>query len=339
MHLSIRFGTILALMYWLSSCISDAPRINPLDPAFTVNQKIRIQGKVTRFNTTTGIANAQISIGSGEVFTRSDANGNYTLEANLADGSYLLRCNAPGYAADSTQINLQAETAAQQNFLLNGLPELESISLTTRHLGSFIPPDAFFIDLLVTVDDVDGLSDIDLVWCEIPDLQFSDTLQIIQQSQQYFARLTTRQLDVSALEALQGTPFFVYVRDMQGDVTMSDARFISRIIDTAPVTTSPTGLTGQPVQFQWQAFAQPYSFIYRIEVYPNVNIALPPVATINSIPSDETTIQLSTTLTAGEYYWVLYAVDAFGNYSRSVQTALIIGSAPSTSPTNNGLIE
>ena len=320
----IRFGTIFALSLLLMQCISDAPRTNILDPALSNNPVIKVEGNVTRLNATTAIPEAKVFIVGRDARTLTTQSGAYALQAELPDGDYQIGCAAEGFSADTVVVSLKAGSPTKLDFHLNALPEISSVSLLTRHVGSFIPPNQLFADLTVTADDPDGFSDIQSVLVEIPAFGFSDTLQFLPLQQQFFIRLTPALVGVNSLERLEGIPIAVIARDSRNAAQHSEGHKISRIIREIPKTTAPNGAAAQPIQFLWQSFLRPYPFTYRIEIYPNVNIALPPVAIIDEIPSTETTATLTDILSDGEYYWVLYVVDQFGNYSRSVQTPLIL---------------
>ena len=320
----IRFGTIFALSLLLMQCISDAPRTNILDPALSNNRLIKVEGNVTRLNATTAIPDAKVFIIGSDARTLSTQNGAYVLQAELPEGEYQIACTAEGFSADTVVASLKVGSPTKVNFQLNALPEISSVSLLTRHIGSFIPPNQLFADLTVTANDPDGFSDIQSVLVEIPAFGFRDTLQFLPLQQQFFIRLTPALVGINSLERLEGIPLTIIARDSRNAEQHSDGHVISRIIRETPKTTAPNGTATQPIQFLWQSFLRPYPFTYRIEIYPNVNIALPPVAIINEIPSTETTAVLTDILSDGEYYWVLYVVDQLGNYSRSVQTPLIL---------------
>ncbi len=316
-------GVIFALL--VVRCVSDAPHINPLDPALNHNQLTEVSGKVTRLNAAINIAGATLRLMPGPVFTQSQPDGTYRFAVPLAGGTYWLHCEAPGFSADSVQLNLAPGQTVIQNFALNGLPEFTGISLATRHEANFITIEDFFLDIQVSVADADGPGEIKSVWCEIPTLGYVDTLRFLPQQQRFFARLLPQKVVQSRLlTPLEGQPFVIFVADQHGAVAVSPPQFIKRIIDGIPRTVGPNGAASIPFDFRWEAFPAPFRFHYRIEIFPNINIQLPPVATLDEIPADSTTRRFATQLDAGNYFWVLYVVDEFGNYSRSIQTTLNI---------------
>ncbi len=313
---------------FLTGCLSDAPRTNPMDPAINKETALRISGKVTHLNNATQISGALISLKPAFVSARSNPNGEFVITGEFPAGDYTLICEATGFSTDSVSLALSPSVDLTQNFLLNALPSFSAISLLTRHEASLIPQEQEdFIDVSISVADGDGANDIQNVWLEAPAFSFRDTLQLLPQEQRYFARIRPKDMGVSDLETLQGKAFNIFVSDAHGAVVQSAPQFISRIIngaDRTPVTIFPDGNASIPFDFQWQPFRASFAFTFRVEVFLNVNIALPPSAAINNISSDSTSVRFDAALAPGSYFWVLYVVDEFGNYSRSLKKALTI---------------
>lgn len=316
----------------LTGCLSEAPRTNPLDPAINKEKTLQISGKVTHLNNATQISDARISLKPAFASARSDPNGEFVIIGEFPAGDYTLVCEAAGFSADSVSLSLSPADDLTQNFSLNALPNFTAISLLTRHEASLIPQtQEDFIDVSVSVTDEDGAGDIQAVWLEMPAFAFRDTLQLLPQEQRYFARIRPKDVDkqLNDLEALQGKAFTFFVSDNHGAVVQSTPQFISRIIngaDRTPVTVFPNDNASIPIpfDFQWQQYHAPFDYTFRVEVFPNVNIALPPSAVINNIPADSASVRFDTPLSPGSYVWVLYVVDEFGNYSRSLKKAFMI---------------
>ena len=318
-------GVIFAII--LTGCVSDAPRINPLDPAHGLETGFLIRGKVERLSGNAAIENATLTVKEMNLSVKTNANGEYSIDANIAAGQYILLCEAANFAADSINLTLNTEKEVNADFQLNALPRFNQISLRTRHEAKFFPPDDFFLEIAVAAEDGDTAGLLDLVWYEIESMGFVDTLQFLPQAQIYFKRLKASDFGVLALESLLGKPFKFFVKDANGAVVFSEEKFITRIIDPTPRTISPLGNTTIPFEFTWQAieeFLTPYPFTFSIEIFLNVNIALPPEDVIENISASQTSIHYNGSLPPGSYFWVLYIVDEFGNRSRSIPTELTI---------------
>lgn len=265
------------------------------------------------------------------IATRTDANGEFRFRERVPAGSYTLRCQAEGFNPDSVTFSVSNEQNYTHTFQLNALPRFESISVTSRHEALFFPPDNAFLDLNATASDPDGPTHISMVWCVLESTGLADTLQSIPAEQRWFSRVPPQFLGGNTIQELIGQPFTFYVRDTDGAVVSSRGHLFSRFIEDTPRPLAPRGNISIPFTFRWADAdtldAILYPFTYAIEIYENVPIALPPVEHIDNIPPDQTTWLYSNTgLPAGDYYWVLYLVDSFGNRSRSLQVPLTIQS-------------
>ncbi len=320
-------GSILAFL--LYGCLSDAPHENPLDPVHGGSAGISVSGVVEHKYSNTRIEGATVILLPDFIVTRSDAQGVFRFRERIPRGDYTLRCQADGFDPDSVTISLTNQQDFTFSFHLNALPRFESISVASRHEALFFPPDNALLDLNVTASDPDGPNHIIRVWCVLESTGRADTLQLIPSEQRYFSRILPGQLGGNSIQELIGQPFTFFVQDLDSVVTSSAGHLFARFIEKTPITIAPAGQVSTPFTFRWMNAdslnAIPYSFHYAIEIYDNVPIALPPVEQIDNIPPEQTTwFYNNTGLPAGEYYWVLYIIDDFGNRSRSLQTPLSI---------------
>lgn len=314
--MSIKFVylNISIIVFTLSGCFSDASRDNPLDPA----NGISLSGVVKRFYSNNGLSNAQIRLNPGDRITISDQNGNYQF-SKISPGSYELIVSAEGFSKDTSEINLINNT--QVNFALDSLPYLKNIAITTSHITHWFPPDDIYSMLLQTTGhDGDGSTDIKDVWYQIEQINFSDTLQSTAPGSNIFrGQAAALDLPVFNLQELIGKPFKFFIEDLPGNRTESSPHFISRIIEETPQLSSPVGLaviSSSQIVFKWQAINNiHFPFTHKIEIY-SIGLGLK-VDEIHNINSDLSDFTYNSALSNGDYYWVLYIVDEFGNNSGS----------------------
>lgn len=312
-------GLLFALC--LTACISDAPHLNPVDPVFG----LRINGKVERFYTTSPIEDVLVSLAPTNDLTRTGANGQFSFLAEA--GNYRVLCQAEGFAVDSVEVMLNEDIIAEPLIKLNALPEITTIRLNTRHLATFLPPDQYLIEIEAEAADLDGAADISTIWFEIPALGYRDTLaRVAPDNGVFISRLDPRSLGRIFLDDFLGLDFNFFTEDLPGAKHQAAARQLIRVIEQTPQTIAPAGAAALPINFTWEPLNLPFQFTYRVEIYANVPIALPPVVEINNIPSGATSVTYDGPLAAGDYYWVLYVVDQSGNSSRSRQSPLSISS-------------
>lgn len=310
----------IGFVFTLTGCISDAPRDNPLDPA----QGIRVSGKVERYYNNSGIPNAMIRLQPGNFSALAAADGSFAID-HIPAGNYTLSAGATGFRGDSLTLELRQSAAA--NFKLDALPLFRSISLTTQHISTFIAPrDSFFVTMTAAADDPDNRSDVKTVWYHIPGYDYADTLfEASPQEKIFTGELDIGRLGLASIHELIGKPFVFYVEDLPGAVSASEAVYISRIIAETPRGLAPiNAAVTPPFQLHWQPLALPYPFTFHIEI-KKVNFTFLTLAgEIRDIPPGSVSATFSGSLQPGEYIWLLYVVDEFGNRSRSLENPFIV---------------
>ncbi|NOX90195.1 MAG: carboxypeptidase-like regulatory domain-containing protein [Calditrichaeota bacterium] len=309
----------------MHGCVSDAPHDNPLD---IQNGKatFKIQGKVfTYYPPYKPVAGVFIFLKPTDQITVSGQNGEYAF-SGLEAGAYTLICQAEGYAADSVRLNLSEKTT--HDFFLDRLPYFKEIILRTHHLARWFPvEDIYYLELGVKAADPDGIGDLNAVYFQIPELNFTDTLQAGTDAGAFGKYLSENDLPVQKLAQLIGKQFTFIVKDDPGFSAVSDPEFLTRIIEQTPVLVSPVGLesvTSDTVTFRWQKVNLNYDFTYKIKLF-QINLGVfTQIDEITGIPPSSASFSYETGLQAGEYFWRIYIVDEFGNTSGSKEGAFKI---------------
>jgi hypothetical protein len=254
----------------------------------------------------------------GDRISVTDQNGFYQL-SQIQPGLYQLNVFADGFSINTAEVDVSSNT--EVNFALDSLPYLKNITITTSHITHWFPPDDIYLMQLETTGyDGDGGGDIKDIWYQIEQLNFSDTLQRTAPGSNIFrGQAAALDLPVFNLQELIGKPFKFFIEDLPGYSTESSPHFISRIIEETPQLYSPVGLaviSSSQIVFKWQAITNiHFPFTHKIEIY-SIGLGLK-VDEINNINSDLSDFTYNSTLSDGDYYWVLYIMDEFGNNSGS----------------------
>jgi len=265
----------LILLVGLSACLEDVSRDNPLDPG-NGNNTLQLSGQVlTFYHPREAISQASILVQPGNLVVLSDQDGIFRFN-NLEPGEYTLICQAEGYQVDSVNISIQ--TSIEHTFLLDGLPHFEKIMIKAHHRSRWFPrEELYFIELETIVADPDGIGDINSVVCEIPSMSFSDTLQAEIEAGKFSSTLFDSDLPVASVHQLIGRQIYFIVQDDFGTSSVSDAKFLTRIIEQTPVLASPIELQSIesfPVDFLWERVSVPYPATLKIEIFQiNLGIA------------------------------------------------------------------
>jgi len=322
----IRSFWFISVFLLLSSCLNDAPHDNPLDPRGSSGASLQLSGEVfTFYQPHAKVPGAMLTLQPGNHVTLSDTDGYYGF-SGLVAGTYRLTCSAQGYAFDSLEITLTENT--KKDFYLDRLPYFNTITLSTHHVSRWFPvEDIYYLQIQSTVDDPDGIGDVKTVYYEIPEWGFSDTLQATINAGVFGRRVGVENLPVQNMQQLVGRAFDFYVEDDPGFKGTSPGHYVSRIIEETPVLLYPTGLetvADSTINFQWQKMIVPYGFTFTLELQQNNLGVFSIIEEINGISGEATSYLYQTPLAAGDYLWVIYMVDDFGNTSSSKEGAFRI---------------
>jgi len=329
----VLFLEFFAILF-VFSCFNNAERDNPLDPRSGKYQNLGgIEGQVfTYYTPFRPISSATVTLSPGGQTTLSDQTGAFSFY-NIEPGSYSITANYPGYASDTTQLQVQSNQIATIQFNLNGLPQLDSLILITgveyEHTGNPQEEPIRLIGCTAKVIDSDGPADIASVVMDIPHIGIKETLGLTLTVGTYYKRIEETDLPINHIEELLGQPFFVEITDSVGAVCRYGPKYLVRMIEVEPEIVSPQQfnvVSSQPI-LKWNPLQLPFPFSYRVEVYrfSGFQISILPIRTYSDISSTISEFQISKSLDDDPYLWTVYAVDQFGNWSRSKPATFQVG--------------
>jgi hypothetical protein len=208
---------------------------------------------------------------------------------------------------------------------LNGIPIITRVMLSSHHISRWWPSDdLYYLTAAAEIGDPDGSADIDSVWMEIQAGQDVFALERTGQNGTYEVSVTEQELSVPSLYYLQGKPIIVYCRDLLENIGHSDKMYIPRIIEETPGLVSPTALEevgSAPITFEWEPVFPGFSYTFRLEIY-QINLGVyNKIHEFTQLPPGSRTFTFEQPLDAGDYFWVLYIIDDFGDSSRSKEGA------------------
>ena len=324
--------------YWLGTviigilftgCLKNADRINPLDPNSEIyKNRGRIAGNVTGYYPPNiGIEDVEIKITNPYQVTMTDSEGFYQFD-NIASGQYKILASKPGYATDSTIVQVSKRQSMTHNFRLDALPIFRHSSVTTFHISRWFPRpyDIYYLHCQVDADDPDGSGDIILVTINFAEINMIDTLSFLPSTGRYEKLIDIQELNISNPADIIGRSISFIAKDKPGNECHSLPIYPARIIEVTPIAISPTGLqsVNQLPRLTWRALDLMYTFSYRVEIY-RTDIPVPTLVwSQGEIASTETSIVVSDSLEAGRYYWTVAIVDEFSNWSRSKESSFQI---------------
>lgn len=310
------------------SCFNNADRTNPLDPKSDNFKNVgSVSGKtLTFYNPFNALSEVEVRMEPGLFVTRTNAVGEFLFN-NVPVRNYHISAQKEGFVSppDSITVLLGQTTAIE--FKLDGLPIISSFSIVSCHISRWWPQnDLFLLEIMAEVQDFDGVNDIEMVQFEIPDMSFSDTLQVTQSPGIFMARITESQLPGGNLQNVLGRQLVVKAVDQAGFENSSQPKLLIRIIEQEPRFKSPAGdsLDVSRPLLKWIPMNLSFNFTYKIEVFRVDEGFSNMVESFTNIDPAIFSIQVTETLPSGTYFWTVAVVDEFGNWSRSKEASFVI---------------
>jgi hypothetical protein len=314
--LSAVLSLILGFLSLIISAGCDAPRHNPLDPENPENIYRRLSGHVQTFSLPRDdLENVAVQwqVNGSSIFTNS--NGVYNLETTDARDEWLF-FEKTGFFSDSVFIVWNSQRTVINDVYLNSRPSLDSLrfySVIINRYPSLHTEQAVFESWISDPDN-----DIDTVSANITPSPVLFTLNYNPALKAYERTFSPFDLDVDHLEECVGYPAAVRVRDAFAHVSLFDVSNLTRVIRDEVHFRSPSGNEGtgpEPI-LSWDIFSVPFEFTYTIEIF-TAEITPELKWRKEGIDMFETNIQVDLSLPDGPYYWVIWAIDLFGNRTRS----------------------
>jgi hypothetical protein len=311
------------------SCFNDAERNNPLDPK---SEKFKNVGTVsgqtlTFYSPFTALQDVEVRMEPGSFLSKTNAQGQFFFN-EVPGGRYQITASKDGYASVSDSVEVRVGQSTRLEMNLDGLPNITSQSIISCHISRWWPQDdLFLLEITAEVQDSDGISDIEVVLFEIPEMNFSDTLQVIQSpSTTFMTRITESRLPGGNLQNVLGRKLVIKAMDRAGFENSSQPKFLVRIIEQEPEFESPVGdsLDVSRPFLTWKPMNLSFKFTYSIEVFRVDEGFSSFVESFTNLDPAIFSIQVTQALPMGTYFWTVAVVDEFGNWSRSKEASFVI---------------
>jgi hypothetical protein len=308
------FFNLLSLIFFLSSC--DAPRHNPLDPENPDNKYYYLTGRILSLSIPHQlISHVEVSWPKQSWQTYSNEGGTFNLEMiSPADGWVYFR--HPNYFADSLYISWQNRKTVSIEHYLNAIPRMDSLQVYSIILNRY--PSLQTEQVMIRALIVDRDNDIDTVLAFNDHSNSRQVLAYNINDKWYQKTLSLYDLQVGKSEELVGHPFEIIVKDIYGRTHHAGTLDFQRVLRDEIIFVSPAGnevTVPQPI-LTWQNYSVNFSFTHWVQVF-TAEITPQLVWEKDQLEATKTTWTVDQPLTMGEYFWVIWAVDEFGNRTRS----------------------
>lgn len=316
----IKYINIAAILLFVFGC--EAPRENPLDPENPNNSFTSITGTVRTVKVPNEPINAvTVYWPNANIVVETNSSGNFSIE-DLRPLDGFLYFEKEGYSMDSVFIYWASRknvTVLQQ---LNSTPKLINGNITSSVENRF--PAVQVYRLIVDAQIIDDENDIDSVFIKNDDLGFIGNLSNVSVTV-FHNTFTPAQMNIISVDDVIGKVFDIIAKDANGKTFSIANLTVKRIIKESVETITPANneIVSDSLTLNWRRFTPGYSFTYSLSIFTNtVDPEL--VWEVNNISSNEILFVVPEILTPGEYFWVVWVIDEFGNKARSRPASFII---------------
>lgn len=309
-----------ALMGFISC---DAPRLNPLDPQSPDYKLVSIEGTIkTKSTPQQPIAGVKVFWKGQNIISQTDQNGYFKID-DLTMNNGILSIEKSGYSKDSVLVVWDGQKNKRADFTLNAVPVLTKFNLFSTVQNNY--PDVQYISLTAQVSVTDVDDKIDTVYLKCAELNFSKRLIYNSTLNHYEATFTSEDLKVAALDVTIGKKFEVATVDESKKSFIVGSSNLMRIIKQEVIAREPLNkiTVGSKPILKWFRFLPGFNFKYMVEintdefqhklVWKKENISKGDIELIPDI-----------SLPPGEYFWVIWCIDDFGNRSKSKPASFIV---------------
>lgn len=314
------FLNIVLISLLFFSC--DAPRENPLDPENPDNIFSSITGVVRTVKVPNEpLSGVSVFWSEAGIVAQTNANGNFTIEDLKPSNGYLY-FEKSGYDTDSVFVNWNGRKTVNVTQQLNSIPKLVSGNLTSSVENRFPETQVYRVNIDAQITDEEN--DVDSVFITNEELQFIGSLNNVSVTR-FEQEFTPVQMNLTAVDDVIGKEFSVIAKDANGKTFNIAQLTVKRIIKDLVETISPANneTVTDSLILNWRRFTPGYSFSYSISIFTNT-VDPDLVWSIENVSSEEIFYNVVDNIDAGEYFWVVWVIDEFGNKARSRPASFIL---------------
>ncbi len=312
---------IFPIIHFITQC--DAPRKNPLDPENPDNIYHILEGKVKTVSLPAQpLPDVTVYWNKQTTKTQTNSEGIFSFETINTQNGWL-RFEKEGYVSDSTYIQWNNDKKIFVEISLNALPSLDSLMVFSIILNRYPSLQKEQIAVEAKISDEDN--DIDTVRVIINQIVFSSDLPFNTSNKWYQKTFSIFDLDIPRVERLVGHDFLIDVKDIFNHQFIVGRSTIERVIREEIIFISPAGndTTSVNPTLIWQAFEPGFVFVYQLQVFTS-EITPQLIWQKGYLDNNLTSYTGEMNLPPGEYFWVIWAIDEFGNRTRSKPASFIV---------------
>lgn len=269
------------------------------------------------------ISKTKIFWKNNNILTETDANGNFGIY-NVPTQNGFIYFDKTGYSSDSVYVNWNGKNSVRAEGFLNANPQLDSLSIYTIVENRYPDIQRYRLQISAKISDAE-INDIALVYVQNNNLKLNNQLTYNNATRNYERLFELTDLNISSMDEAIGENFNIIVRDQSGKLFNVGSSTIKRIIRQEVTIESPTDrqtTTSKPT-LKWKRYLPGFNFKYLIQIYTD-EVAPILVWQKENVSKDEIEITPNVTLQPGDYFWVIWVIDDFGDRGRTKPATFIV---------------
>lgn len=269
------------------------------------------------------ISKTKIFWKNNNILTETDANGNFGIY-NVPTQNGFIYFDKTGYSSDSVYVNWNGKNSVRAEGFLNANPQLDSLSIYTIVENRYPDIQRYRLQISAKISDAE-INDIALVYVQNNNLKLNSQLTYNNATRNYERLFELTDLNISSMDEAIGENFNIIVRDQSGKLFNVGSSTIKRIIRQEVTIESPTDrqtTTSKPT-LKWKRYLPGFNFKYLIQIYTD-EVAPILVWQKENVSKDEIEITPNVTLQPGDYFWVIWVIDDFGDRGRTKPATFIV---------------
>ncbi|MBI5808469.1 MAG: hypothetical protein HZA74_08700 [Ignavibacteriales bacterium] len=269
------------------------------------------------------ISKTKIFWKNNNILTETDANGNFGIYNVTTQNGYI-HFDKTGYSSDSVYVNWNGKNSVRVEGFLNANPQLDSLSIYTIVENRYPDIQRYRLQISAKISDAE-INDIALVYVQNNNLKLNSQLIYNNATRNYERLFELTDLNISSMDEAIGENFNIIVRDQSGKLFNVGSSTIKRIIRQEVTIESPTDrqtTTSKPT-LKWKRYLPGFNFKYLIQIYTD-EVAPILVWQKENVSKDDIEITPNITLPAGDYFWVIWVIDDFGDRGRTKPATFIV---------------
>ncbi len=264
------------------------------------------------------LQNVKVLWKNNNILTSTNKQGEFVFENTSYESGWLFFETA-NYSIDSFYVefsNQREESKDIGTIYLNSIPMLHDFKIFTSVENRYPEKKTYRMEVHVNISDDEG--EIDSVFINCDELKFSKLIRYNLTTRNFEGSFTQSDMNLFSMEEAIGKNFYIIVKDLNNKSFVVGFSNVKRVINQIIAVDSPINgiATSTTPILKWQKLQPGFNFYYSVQIFTD---EVSPILMWDkdNISKDDFQCVVDTPLSAGDYYWVVWCVDDYGNKARS----------------------